>query len=559
MSKFLQSIIFFFLSQLVLGANSEVPSLVVGTDYSGLYYVNSTFGSPGQEQRLRVDLSQPYMWVVSGEIYPECNKLGSGCLSGSLYYPLQSTTSEQLSDAEYVRLEFLDLISINGSKYNDNMNFTTLSLENNGTTVNDTNVLWDAKKGWLSVNDTSFIVANETGTLIHGALGLSGQINTPASDPVSSLNFDDSYYFLKQLKNAGVIETSSYSLWVNNATVNDTESKFIDDDAGRLLLGGVDPKYYTGDLISFSTIPFKDEDSGYLSTGYPIVPMSKISISNSDQQAVNLTDSDFLQPVFLHSRYLYSYLPLSLIIQVSIQTNAVYVESLDRWLVACDIGDMGSNVVFEFGNLNITVPTADFLGTTYSVLSNSSLHFVNGKEACYLKMYPNYATSFSVLGQSFIKNAYIAHDLENGNIALAQAASPDEVESASGKKSAKKFESSTIPYAVTNNITNSLTMSNSMTTISSDLLNKYTATIASDGEIFTGRSFYDTSRTTTADGNTSSGGSNQSTTSNSSGTPSAAAARIQNHFSSLSIPNFNIWGLSLALIVCGFFGLSLVF
>ena len=556
MENYLVSLALVFLVHFALAADADTPSVVVGSDYSGLYYVNSTFGTPGQEQRLRIDLSQPYIWLVSGEIYPQCNKLGSGCLNGSLYYPLQSTTSN-LVDDDYIRLQFLDLISINGTKYRDNMNFTQLSTVKNGTSLNDSNVLWNETQGWLTINSTSFILANETGSLVHGALGLSGPISVPASDSVSSLNFDDSYYFLTHLKNAGVIETSSYSLWVNNASNHSVDGQINRANAGTLLLGSVDPKYYDGDLISFGSIPFKDESSGYLSTGYPIVPMSRVSIANSEQEAVNLTDSSFLQPVFIHSRYLYSYLPLSLIIQVSIQTNAVYMESLDRWLVACDIGDMGSNLIFEFGNLNISVPTVDFLGATYNMYSNSSLRFTNGKEACYLKMYPNYATSFSVLGQSFIKNAYIVHDVDNSNIALAQAASDEAVEKAANNSPAKKIESSTIPYALPNNFTYDLTMSNSLATISSVLLNRFTATIASDGEIFTGRSFYDTSRTTSSSEHTSFIGPPGSTTKKNSGTPSAAAARIQNHFSSLTSPDKNIWGVSLALVICGLFGLAL--
>lgn len=560
MIKILLSLVFLLLAQLVHSNKDETPHIIVGRDYSGLYYVNTTFGTPGQEQQLRVDMSQPYTWVVSGEIYPQCNKLNSGCLTGSLYYPLESTTSHEQDNGEYVRLQFLDLISINGTKYNDNMNFTNAVIESNGSTYEKNNTMWNEQDGWLSINKTSFIVANETGSLAQGSLGLAGPINDPASDPQSSLNFDESYYFLSHLKNDGVIESSSYSLWVNNDTDDDINQLLTNDNIGRLLLGAVDPKYYEGQLVSFQAIPFKDEQSGFLSYGYPIVPMSKISITNNNNEALNLTDSNFLQPVFLHSRYLYSYLPLSVIIQVAIQTNAVYVQSLDRWLVACEIGDLGSNIEFDFGNLTIGVPTVDFLGATNNVNTNSSLHFTNGKEACYLKMYPNYATSFSVLGKSFIKNAYIVHDIESGQIAMAQAAFPSDVEKASNSSAAKKIQSSTIPYAITNNVTHQLTMSNSLAKVSSDLLDKYTATIRSDGEIFTGRSFYDTSRTSTIESHTptSTAQEQTSTKQNSkTGTSTAAASRTKPVLTTFSQKYDNPWLFPLAFALVGLFGLSL--
>lgn len=41
------------------------PVLAVGKDGRGNYYVNSTFGTPGQRQRLLVDIIQPYINLVS--------------------------------------------------------------------------------------------------------------------------------------------------------------------------------------------------------------------------------------------------------------------------------------------------------------------------------------------------------------------------------------------------------------------------------------------------------------------------------------------------------------
>lgn len=551
--KMLEFVVGFFLFGCLAMAVDDFPSLVVGKDYSGMFYVNTTFGTPGQEQQLRVDTSQPYMWVVSGELYPQCNHLNSGCLTGSLYYPLQSTTSQRINPDDYLRLDFLDVISINGSTYKDNMNCTSLTSAKNATNYLEKNVDWDKKNRWLSMNDTSFIVANETGSLIQGAIGLSGPISAPASVAVSGLNFDESFYFLHNLKNAGVIESASYSLWVNNDTNDEPFGQ--SQDAGRLLLGAVDPKYYEGDLVSFDNIPFYDPDTLTASSGYPIVPLSGIKIANSDKDILNLTDSSFLQPVFIHSRYQFSYLPLSLIIQVAIQTNAVYVDSLDRWLVTCDIGALGSNIIFEFGNLAISVPTVDFLGSTFNTGSNSSLHFTNGKEACYLKMYPNTATAFSILGQSFIKNTYIAQDLEGGKIALAQAVSDNAPDDRGNVSSPALIKSNSIPYAKTNNITTKLTMYKSSTSLSSGLVDQFTASVRSDGEIFTGKTFYVTSRASET-----ASSAKQSSTSETSAmrTPSSIASFNQNPITKLSSPSGNYWRLCVALTLCVLFGFSFV-
>lgn len=528
------------------------PTIVVGKDTTGLYYANSTFGNPGQQQMLRIDIAQPYTWVFSGSDYTECNHLGSGCLTGSLYYIKESTTSELLNDGRVYEMYFIDSIFFNGTAVMDTVNFTTVdnSLGNEDllSGLINTTVNWSTTTNSLSVKNMSFFNADDSRYVYQGALGLSGKINE-ANDDIDASNFDGSFYFLDQLVSNGVINSSSYSLWLggdNENTINSTTDLSL-DECGKLILGGVDQSLYTGDFVKFDTLPFYDVESQESSQGYPIIPLTKLSVQSSTGQTLNLTSDSFVEPVLLDSRYTYNYLPMELVIQIAIQANAYYVESLDGWFVSCDIADMGAYMIFEFGNLEIEVPFIDLVSPAYTLNSNSSLHFSNGEEACHLKVFPNSATGFSVLGGPFIKNIFLAADLDSNQIALAQASrvplsstsalitqatssSSSETDTSStntetllivtdsdspnNKKRNQKVETShtnsdslmynpsairsgQIPFATTNNLTSyeslSLYVSISNSYSASKLVNQFTATISSDGVIFTGRSFYSTS------------------------------------------------------------------
>ena len=104
------------------------PTLDIGTINDGVYYVNVTIGSPPQQEMLRIDTSQPFVWVLSGADDKQCNRLDSGCLSGNRFYPEESTTGESATNSTIYSLNFLDTFRVNGSIVVDNLNFTNTDI-----------------------------------------------------------------------------------------------------------------------------------------------------------------------------------------------------------------------------------------------------------------------------------------------------------------------------------------------------------------------------------------------------------------------------------------------
>ena len=511
----------------VNSGGKHFPTVLVGKDSRNYYYINVSFGDPQQVQRLTLDTAIPYTWVLSGSENSQCYNR-SNCESSYFYLEEDSDTAVPINTSKLYNMMFIDGIGANGTAVSDIMSFTNISLLTGGSTggtsasfsrtYTNTSANVTITNSHLDISKISFINANESSNLYSGVLGLSGLISYPGDD-IDQSNFDTSFYFMKSLKDSGLIDSVSYSLWLFNdqSTVQSAlAGTALNDGYGQLILGAIDPSLYTGVLYQFDMIPYIDPNSGVASTGYPILPMGPIYITSSSGSRLNMTSTQFLEPVLIDSSFMGSYLPASAIIQIAIQVGATYVESLDRWLVRCDVGTLGAHIDFTFDGVTIKVPLMHLLSSTFDSSTNSTMHFSDGQSACFMKLYVNSYIGFNVLGESFLRNAYLVVDVEGGTVALAQAQSvasamgistsltsngaTASAVSTSSVKTIAAIQSGHIPYAFHrpyNNTSLALHPSKVLAT-TSIIPGQYTAGVYSNA-IITGldRSYYETSRSTT--------------------------------------------------------------
>lgn len=498
-----------------------LPQLNVGNLGGGEYYVNMSVGSPPQKQSMIIDISKSFSWVVSGVSDLQCNQLNSGCMSNDLYYPAESTTSLNLYGGNYNEFyfDFIDEQSVNGSIYRDTWQFTDLN------TINTTSLINLATTNGISSNasltndnmvlkNTTFINV-DTKRITNGVLGLAGSMYS-VSDSTFPQEMDSSLIFLERLKESNVIRSQSYSLWLGNRTFAPTDNvtAYIKTDyEGKLLLGGVDPSFFTGSFYQFNMISYIDSESNKSSRGIPTLPMGPIYMSAKSGNKLNMTSEQFLQPVLLDSSLHGIYLPANAIIQIAIQLGATYVQSLDGWLVPCDIAEAGAHLDFTFDGLIIKVPILDLLSRTFDSTTSTDMHFTSGKTACSLKLYANTNIGFNVLGTAFLKSAYIAVDLEGSMVAIAQARNVSKagrtvITTISMKEpvstryvttmSVRAIQSGSIPYATHRSNLDNTHLSIYVTSSVSGVPPQFTAMVYSNGLVSgAGRSFYDTSRTST--------------------------------------------------------------
>lgn len=421
---------FLYLSVILTAAlcknfTNEFYQLNVGVDKNSLWYVNSSITN--QDQQLRLDIAQPYVWVLNGASNPHATV--------PTYEVNESNiTPFSLSYSVY-NFSFIDNIAMNCTPYMTNMSISDLQ--------KNPYVQGDSSIDELVVDSLGFMVAYDSHSLM-GGLGLSGYINNTdwQNNQVASNNFNSSFMFLDDLKNENVISHAGFSLWAagdaydkvrfGKTSSNYSNAAFSNYSVGSLMMNYVNSSLFTGDLVKFNSIPYHevfDEGQSFSSDGYPIFPLSGCNLIANNSESVNLTTSRTINPVLLDSRFTASFLPIDIIQQISLQTNAFYVESVESWYVNCELANINAEVEFLFGQLPIRVPLSEFITEAY--LSNKDgsetpLYFksVSGEKtnACILKMKPSYLSGLNILGVPFLKYSYLVGDLEANEYALAQAA-----------------------------------------------------------------------------------------------------------------------------------------
>lgn len=515
-----------------------IPSFAVGRTSNGILFINASFGTPAQIQEMIIDTTKRYSWILSGANDIQCNKLASGCLSGSLYYPEESTTSLQLlNNTEKLTLDFFDQTIIKALPFLDNVNFTSVNTYDYFNTTSNNSIRTEQdetvelnerltiESNWLSIKNTTFLVADDDGT-ITTALGLAGGNNSgnDLNDILGVSDGYDSFVFLNKLKNSNIISTTSYSLWLGNVTSQNATNAFTDSyvephsarsgEVGKLIFGGIDPSLFKGPFYQFNLLPYIDGTTNQSVKGYPILAMGPIYMSASNGRSINVTSEEFKEPVLLDSSDPSIYLPMNSIIQVAIQLGATYVENFRKWLVPCNVSDLDAHIDFTFDGLRIKVSVSDLLGSTFFDSStNSTIHFTDGSEACSLRLYNSDDIGYNRLGSTFLRNAYIAVDTGKGVIAIAKARALSVNTNATTTVKSANYssgivstiteirsivpitEGGTIPYATPRTDTDDNTLSIVINETSAKIPAQFTGYIYSNGIISGfGRSFFDTNR-----------------------------------------------------------------
>jgi len=88
------------------------------------------------------------------------------------------------------------------------------------------------------------------------------------------------------------------------------------------------------------------------------------------------------------------------------------------YVASCSVGDGDAALAFQFGGANgpiINVPIS-------AILEDAQTTFGNGDEACILQMSAtNSGLPNTILGDSFLRSAYVVYDIDNNQISIAQA------------------------------------------------------------------------------------------------------------------------------------------
>lgn len=399
--------------------DKELVKVLLTIADDGIYY-DANLNVGDEEIDLRLDLIQPDVWVMNNNDFYECSDIdnwfasevsefgssmpvlvteapeyvATACAQGGVYSvgsdvsaSMVSPTKSDIYNNQPYSIPYLNSINVNGVFATDNISF----------------IIGGNKK--ISLRDFTFVNADDSNVLV-GGLGLAG--NPTGSGFLDSLVAND------------IIGSVGYSLWFNNYSD-------LKNAMAELIPGVVDTKYYSGDFFEFDIPDHEDSqysvesNMGVDNLKLPILPLFDVEVENQNNHRTLSLKSDAQNfPVLLDSRSVFNYLPLYMIVNLAVQTNASYSSEVNRWVVDCDqISNLNSTLNFKFGELNVKVPLDDFMIT--ASYNNRNLTFATGKKACYLSFLPSSASGYTALGLPFLRAIYLAVDYEGGKIAVAKS------------------------------------------------------------------------------------------------------------------------------------------
>lgn len=198
----------------------------------------------------------------------------------------------------------------------------------------------------------------------------------------------------------GIIRSNAYSLWLDDLEAN----------TGSILFGGVDTDKYHGTL---QTLPIQSIQGVYAEF---LITLTGVSLTNGGS-SVSLDSGDTPVAVLLDSGSSLTYLPDNLASALYQQVGAKYDNQEQAAFVPCSLADNASTIDFKFSSPVISVPMSEMV---INPGTGSQTTFRDGTPACIFGVAPAGQGGIAVLGDTWIRSAYIVYDLANNEISLAQ-------------------------------------------------------------------------------------------------------------------------------------------
>ncbi|KAK7185333.1 hypothetical protein DPSP01_011128 [Paraphaeosphaeria sporulosa] len=329
-----------------------------------LYFMNASLGTPAQNVRLHVDTGSSDLWVNAANSRL-CSSISEPCSTAGTYSANDSSTYT------YVNSVF-NISYVDGSGASGDYATDTFHLSNPD----------------LTVKDLQFGIGY-TSSSYEGILGIGYQVNEVQ---VNRAGLDPYPNFPQKLVDDKTINTNAYSLYLND----------LDASTGSILFGGVDTGKFNGTL---STLPIITEANTYAEFIIALTAMgengNKGSIFDNENVAVLLDSGSSL-----------IYLPDNVAQALYTKYDATYDSTQGAAICNCDLANQEGSLEFTF--------SSD--GPTISVPLNELvlvMGYQRGQPICILGIGPS-GDSISVLGDTFLRSAYVVYDLENNKIGLAQ-------------------------------------------------------------------------------------------------------------------------------------------
>ena len=238
----------------------------------------------------------------------------------------------------------------------------------------------------------------------HGVMGIGYDTNEAESPGGKYQSIIDQMYIQK------FIQRRSYSLYLNS----------LQDPAGSILFGGIDHSKYTGELIA---LPLQQSLAGKVNEFY--VTLTSVTFTDENGKTHQLSPEGYSQSVLLDSGTSSSLMTNDVFSSIVQGFGAVAYNQWGELMVPCSYGSQNWTIDYTFGGFHgakVSVPFSQLLGSEIY----DSAQFSDSSGACDFPGFNNIIAGASVLGDTFLRSAYVIYDLDNDVVAIAQA-KPDQL------------------------------------------------------------------------------------------------------------------------------------
>lgn len=340
-----------------------------------LYLINVTVGTPPQPFSLQLDTGSSDIWFPAANA-DVCQQSAQECPLGT--YDAESSSSLRLNqDLPPFQIEYVDGTQISGQYISDILNIGSTQLTN-----------------------MTMAAATRLNALGVGIMGIGFAFGESG---VQTANFQYPN-IIDVLQSEGFINRRAYSLWLDD----------IESLTGSVLFGGIDTDKYHGNLVGLPIQP--DSRTGQIESFS--VAWTGLTITGSGNNA----DLSPQQPTaaILDSGSTIMLLPDEIANNILKGVGAVTDQTYGG-VVPCDLVNDDLTFSFTFGGQGgamVNISIAEFL-TPIQFQDGSFAQLDDGKQACSFGVQAANGNPV-ILGDTFLRSAYVVYDLENQVIGLAQ-------------------------------------------------------------------------------------------------------------------------------------------
>ncbi|PVH98043.1 acid protease [Periconia macrospinosa] len=325
-----------------------------------LYFANASLGTPPQNLRLHIDTGSSDLWANAGNSRL-CSSRGSPCAESGTYTANDSSTYSYVNSV--FNISYVDGSGASGDYAKDTFRFGGRDIQNLQFGIGYSS---SSPEGILGIGYT----VNEV------------QVNRAGLQPYPNLP--------QKLTDDGTISANAYSLWLND----------LDASTGSILFGGIDTSKFKGSL---QLLPIIQERGVHAEFIIALTGMGQNGQTNSIFTNQSIA-------VLLDSGSSLMYLPDNVANALYEAYGAQYDSSQGAAFVDCNLSTRQGSIEFTFSGVTISVDLSELVITA---------GFQRGRPICILGVSPA-GNSLSVLGDTFLRSAYVVYDLQNNQIGLAQ-------------------------------------------------------------------------------------------------------------------------------------------